>query len=97
MYYPLSQITSNLYTNGGEYIIEATNALYRGYYWKTSQGKYFTGKNPQDGLIQKLIPISTLRSDLDSNILKTNLNEFDENTSAYVFTKKIISLSTKVL
>ena len=49
-YYPLSQITSNLYTNGLEYAVDLKNPSnsYLGYYWKTSDGKYFTGKTPQD-------------------------------------------------
>ena len=48
MYYPLSQIKPNLYTNGGEFIISSTGANYIGYYFKTSDGKYFTGKNQND-------------------------------------------------
>jgi hypothetical protein len=49
-YYPLSQITSNLYTNGLEYAVDLKNPSnsYSGYYWKTSDGRYFTGKTPQD-------------------------------------------------
>jgi hypothetical protein len=49
-YYPLSQIKSNLYTNGGELVYDIKNPLseYTGYYYKTSDGKYFTGRNPQD-------------------------------------------------
>ena len=49
-YYPLSQIKTNLYTNGNEFItiINNPNTLYTGYYWKTSSGKYFIGKTPQD-------------------------------------------------
>ena len=56
MYYPLSQITSNLYTNGGEYVYKNTQENYIGYYWKTSSGKIYTGKTPQD------IPTSELVS-----------------------------------
>lgn len=48
MYYPLSQIKPNLYTNGGEFTISSTGANYIGYYFKTSDGKYFTGKNQND-------------------------------------------------
>ena len=49
-YYPLSQIKSNLYTNGGELVYDVKDPLseYVGYYYKTSDGKYFTGRNPQD-------------------------------------------------
>jgi hypothetical protein len=49
-YYPLSQIKTNLYTNGNEFVTNVNNpdTIYKGYYWKTSKGKYFTGKTPQD-------------------------------------------------
>jgi hypothetical protein len=47
-YYPKSQITTGLYTNGGEFVYINTLDVYVGNYWKTSNGKYFTGKSPQD-------------------------------------------------
>ena len=59
MYYPLSQIRTNLFTNGGEYLIESTLKEYIGFYWKTSQETFFTGKDPQSlSNPQKLIPVS---------------------------------------
>ena len=58
MYYPLSQITSNLHTNGGEFAYANTKQEYIGYYYKTSKGKYFTGKTPQDGPNELLIAFS---------------------------------------
>jgi hypothetical protein len=52
MYFPLSQITTNLYTSGGEFQYPVssgkTNLNYTGNYFKTSDGRYFTGKTPQD-------------------------------------------------
>ena len=42
MYYPKSQITSNLYTNGGEYIILSNGRDYIGYYFTTSDNKIFS-------------------------------------------------------
>lgn len=68
MYYPLSQITTNLYTNGGEFTVFKTNQPYKGYYWKTSKGQYFTGKTPQD------MPVEELTKDI-SNQIDTNTNE----------------------
>lgn len=67
MYYPLSQITTNLYTNGGEYQIKSTGEKYIGYYWKASDGKIFTGRTPQDTPIQELINILNLTSTPLSN------------------------------
>ena len=53
-YYPKSQTTTNLYTNGKEYEILSTKEEYIGYYWKNSKGKYFTGRTPQDDNIREL-------------------------------------------
>ena len=57
MYYPKSQITTNLSTNGKELQIVGTNEYYIGSYFKTSDGRLYAGKTPQDGdnrpLIQK--------------------------------------------
>jgi hypothetical protein len=58
MYYPSSQITTNLNTNGGEFIYANTRQEYKGYYYKTSKGEYFTGKTPQDGPNELLIVFS---------------------------------------
>ena len=49
MYYPKSQIKTNLYTNGGEYILSTIKEDYKGYYYEISNGQKYTGKNPQDG------------------------------------------------
>jgi hypothetical protein len=61
MYYPKSQIKTNLYTNGGEYIQSTTKEEYIGFYYEVSSGKKYTGKNPQDG----------------PNILLTLQNQYD--------------------
>ncbi len=54
MYYPKSQITTNLYSNG-DFVLKSTNKVYTGFYWKTLSGKYYTGKTPQDNIIEELI------------------------------------------
>ena len=69
MYYPKSQIKSNLYTNGDEYILSTTQEGYIGYYYEVSNGQRYTGKYPQDGpniLLIKSLASSFLTS--DSNI-----------------------------
>ena len=48
MYYPKSQITTNLYTNGGEYSLSTTGENYIGSYYLVSNGQRYTGKNPSD-------------------------------------------------
>jgi hypothetical protein len=58
MYYPLSQITPNLYTNGNEFVIDGTQQIYVGYYFKTSKGQFYTGKTTSDKPNQLLVPLS---------------------------------------
>ena len=48
MYYPKSQIKTDLYTNGGEFVTSNDRVVYQGYYFSTSDGLYFTGKNPNN-------------------------------------------------
>jgi hypothetical protein len=65
MYYPKSQIKSELYTNGNEYtLIPFPNNYdadsYIGYYYQVSNSNRYTGKTPQDGPSQPLYPINTL-------------------------------------
>jgi len=73
MYYPLSQLKTNLYTDGGEYAILLSGQNYNGYYFKTSEGKYYTGKTPQDLPNEELTPIVSLPS-LDETLTKISLN-----------------------
>jgi len=61
MYYPKSQIKTNLYTNGDEYVLSTNQQNYKGYYYKTSNGDKYTGNFPDDGsniLLVELIPSS---------------------------------------
>jgi hypothetical protein len=72
MYYPKSQIKTNLYTSGNEFALESTpNTSYTGYYYKTSIGQSYTGKTPQDGENKKLIPISRRGDDIEGLLLDT--------------------------
>jgi len=55
MYYPLSQISTNLYTSGGELENAFTGENYKGYYFKTSNGNYKSGKTPQSPVTEDLV------------------------------------------
>jgi len=57
IYYPKTQIRTNLFTNGDEFINSVTKELYVGNYYETSLNQQFTGKNPQDPNSVPLIPI----------------------------------------
>jgi len=50
MYFPPSQTTTDLYTNGGEYVLSTTGEDYVGDYWALKTGQKYTGKNPQTGI-----------------------------------------------
>lgn len=54
-YYPLSQITPNLYTDGTEYETPS-GENYTGFYFRTSRGELFTGRTPQDQPNLRLFP-----------------------------------------
>jgi hypothetical protein len=58
MYLPKSQIKTNLYTNGGDFILKNSSSSYKGYYYKTSNGKYFSGKTPNESPTFELIQIN---------------------------------------
>ena len=87
-YYPKSQIKTNLYTSGGEYSLTPPNASYTqtsytGYYYKLSDGRIYTSKNPTDGVHQRLYlieyPINNIlienQGDPDSNLIELNLEQ----------------------
>ena len=85
MYFPKSQITTNLSTNGKEFQIEGSSEYYIGSYFKTSDGQFYTGKTPQDGdnrLLTKnptSIPVApVLLSNINNSVTplnpKTNLS-----------------------
>lgn len=65
MYYPKSQITPNLTTNGGEFLTP-DGKPYNGKYFKTSDGKFYSGANTNDKpniqLTQKTINNQSLNS-----------------------------------
>ncbi len=58
-YYPKSQITTNLYTNGGEFIRVDNDKSYKGHYWANASGEYFSGKTPYDTPTVKLLKNQT--------------------------------------
>jgi hypothetical protein len=91
MYYPLSQITSNLYTNGGEYVYKSNQENYTGYYWKTSSGKIYTGKTPQDIPTSELISANSnpLNPVLQNSSIPVIINQNDFENTNYINIKSI--------
>tara|TARA_R110001592_G_scaffold10323_1_gene53766 strand:- start:533 stop:1438 length:906 start_codon:yes stop_codon:yes gene_type:complete len=56
-YYPLSQIKTNLYTNGKEFILIINNQIYKGPYHKLSTGKFYTESIPNNNSLE-ITPIN---------------------------------------
>lgn len=79
-YYPKSQIITNLYTNGGEFVYINTLDIYVGYYWKNSKNQFFTGKTPQDTPTRQL----TLFNDPVNETFNDILSPFPVNHVNYV-------------
>jgi hypothetical protein len=95
-YYPLSQITANLYTNGGEFTTQQNNplTLYVGNYWKNSKGQFFTGKTPQDTPTQLLFKFQKVDQEVVTVAPKLDLNiitsiDFQPEISNYIKLKNI--------
>ena len=80
MYFPPSQIETDLYTNGGQFQIASNDQHYEGYYFRTSEDKYYTGKNPNNP------PNLLLKSTPDNNSAdpeEQSPGSFSSNTSLY--------------
>jgi len=97
-YYPLSQITANLYTNGGEFTTQQDNPLtvYVGNYWRNSKGQFFTGKTPQDTPTQRLFKFQKVDQEVVTVAPKLDLNiitsiDFQPEISSYIKLKNINS------
>lgn len=77
MYYPKSQIKTNLFTSGDEYVYLGTNNIYSGSYFITGDGKIFTGINPNNKPNNPLEPSSINLN--DSPLTNTELEEFPDS------------------
>jgi hypothetical protein len=75
MYYPKSQVKTNLYTTGGDFRQQNSTTPYKGYYYQTSDGKYFSGRTPNESPTFELIKISPSlpTTNLSEDLLVENL------------------------
>ena len=102
MYFPKSQIKTNLLTNGGEYSRVDNGLEYKGYYFQTSKGEYYTGRNPEDGSNILLVPIfNSKNSPLDTTINASYIAELGtdnpEIVASYVSLKNINIIQRKLI
>ena len=71
MYYPKSQIKTNLYTNGEDFFLTSTGERYTGFYHMISSNQFFTGKTPNTPPIRRLTPNpQPTDENLDGSFLK---------------------------
>jgi hypothetical protein len=95
-YYPKSQVKTNLYTNGNEYFFAFTLEPYSGYYYETSDGKYFSGLSPSDPTSQELVK-NIITEQAEVNVPpSTNFNyvSYSPTTIDYLNTNVSITPST---
>jgi hypothetical protein len=78
MYFSNSQIITDLYTNGGEYVLVTNKQPYVGYYFQTFKGLKYTGRNPQDGPNVLLVPP-------DANLVENGNASLTPNEILYEF------------
>ncbi len=59
MYIPTNKIQTNLFTSGNEFLTINDRNNYRGFYWVSHDGKFFTGKTPNDHPVIRLVRVPT--------------------------------------
>ena len=74
MYFPKSQIETNLYSNGDLSVLK-TGVLYTGFYWSTSTGKYYAGKTPDDPFSNIELTLTSVKAASNISLLEPNLGE----------------------
>ena len=79
MYFPKSQIKTNLNTKGRFLRYSSTKEEYKGYYFETSTGKYYSGKTPQNPpvLELELIPNNSIEYTELTNQISVNPSQGD--------------------
>jgi hypothetical protein len=92
-YYPKSQIKTNLYTNGGEYLLSLTKEEYKGYYYETSNRTKYTGKTPQDGPNILLNPIVVILSTPNKIISSEGESPFPQ----FILSSPIVNATEDIL
>jgi hypothetical protein len=99
MYYPKSQITTNLYTNGNKLMYKSNSIPYIGYYWVTSTGKAYTGKTPQDTPTEELVALDIPKASQNLTLKEVTFNniESDVNPSLKTYSTLVPSPTTLFL
>lgn len=83
-YYPLNRVKTDQKTDGGRFTLSGVE--YRGDYYETYDGNYFTGKNPTQGLSQKLQEYQLPETGPNSKDKNLNIGKIDlDSTEAITY------------
>ena len=72
MYYPKSKIKENQYTSGNDLVIALTQVPYKGKYYATFDGRYFTGNTGESTSVELLKIVPTGNTDVNRNAVYFN-------------------------
>lgn len=92
-YYPKSQIQTDLFTKGKQLRVVSSKDEYKGYYWKTSKGEYFSGKNPYDGSPISLELIPSIPDSTFNTIVYNKGNDVYNNLKKVDITQVLLTPS----
>ena len=95
MYFPLSQITTNLTTQGGEFQIQATGEDYVGSYFKTSKNQFYTGKVPNDGVNLLLIEATTSNEANQQDVEQGLIGSYNDEADLVLLPNQYIRANPK--
>jgi hypothetical protein len=63
-YFPKHYINPNQYTSGGEFMYLSSQLEYKGWYWSTGNGRYYTGQTPQAPQIVEIVKMVLVGNNL---------------------------------
>ena len=84
MYYPKSQISTPLYTNGDKFTLNETD--YIGNYWVDSKGNSYSGKSPQNppnNLLTRKTPPTDLNIEPPLSFFKSNPEYYNSKNEKF--------------
>ena len=80
MYIPKNRILTNQYSNDRKLVYKSTKEFYIGFYYKTFDGKYFTGKTPNDLPNVELIAVEDTETTFKPNLPQNQIAYTDAPT-----------------
>tara|TARA_R110002167_G_scaffold208486_2_gene412473 strand:- start:239 stop:892 length:654 start_codon:yes stop_codon:yes gene_type:complete len=80
MYIPKNRILTNQYSNDRKLVYKSTKEFYIGFYYKTFDGKMFTGKTPNDPPNVELIAVEDTETTFKPNLPQNQIAYTDAPT-----------------